>query len=144
MVIEENNMRWFCKVFAILLVTTTMVYSSCRPSHQPMGKTCLSQKIAPKKCTTCETNVCCARMGGISYCDSSAGRYVCQNGYYSSCYCTRHAIMDIQNIKGCCLWQGGVYAVNLQGVVICADGKISEICSIQNTQNAHNSKISAF
>ena len=143
MVIAEKNMRWFCKVFTILVATTTILYASCRAPSQPMQKTCLTQKKA-SKCTTCTTDVCCARMGGISYCDSSAGRYVCQNGYYSSCYCTRHAIMDIQSIKGCCLWQGGVYAVNLQGVVICADGKISEVCSIQNTQNAHNSKISAF
>lgn len=74
---------------------------------------------------------CCSRMGGISYCDSSAGRYVCKNGYYSSCYCTRHAVMDLQRIQGCCLWQGGVMAVDPMGLVICNNGGVSEICSLQ-------------
>lgn len=74
---------------------------------------------------------CCSQMGGISYCDSSAGRFVCRNGYYSSCYCTRHAVMDLQRVHGCCLWQGGVMAVDPMGLVICNNGGVSEICSIQ-------------
>jgi hypothetical protein len=78
-----------------------------------------------------ECDNCCSRMGGISYCDSSAGRYVCQNGDYSSCYCTRHAVMDLQKIAGCCLWQGGVFKVSETGLVICNNGGVSEICSIQ-------------
>lgn len=74
---------------------------------------------------------CCAGMGGIRYCDSSAGRFVCRNGYYSSCYCTRHAVMDLQRIEGCCLWQGGVLLVDPLGVVICNNGGVSEVCSLQ-------------
>lgn len=76
---------------------------------------------------------CCSQMGGIHYCDSSAGRFVCKNGYYSSCYCTRHAVMDLQRIKGCCLWQGGVMLIDPMGLVICNDGGVSEVCSLQNT-----------
>ena len=74
---------------------------------------------------------CCASMGGIQYCDSSSGRYVCQNGYYSSCYCTRHAVMDLQRIGGCCIWQGGVLMVDETGLVICNNGGVSEVCSLQ-------------
>lgn len=74
---------------------------------------------------------CCAGNGGVKYCDSSAGRYVCRNGFYSSCYCTRHAVMDLQRVAGCCLWQGGVMVVAANGLVICNNGGVSEVCSIQ-------------
>lgn len=74
---------------------------------------------------------CCGSMGGIHYCDSSAGRYVCKNGDYSACYCTRHAVMDLQKIAGCCLWQGGVLKITEKGIVICNNGHISEMCSLQ-------------
>ncbi len=74
---------------------------------------------------------CCGGMGGVLYCDSSAGRKVCRNGEYSTCYCTRHAVMDLQKLSGCCLWQGGVFKVSMQGFVICNNGGISEICSMQ-------------
>ncbi|KTD82810.1 neurogenic locus notch [Legionella waltersii] len=75
---------------------------------------------------------CCGSMGGINYCDSSAGRLVCQNGFYSTCYCTRHAVMDLQFLKGCCLWHGGVMSnVNAEGLVLCNDGSYSEECSLQ-------------
>ncbi len=80
----------------------------------------------------CDKQLCCGSMGGISYCDSSAGRYVCNNGYYSTCYCTRHAVMNLQKLAGCCLWQGGVFAVTQLGYVMCNNGGISEVCSIQN------------
>jgi hypothetical protein len=81
---------------------------------------------------TCDKKNCCGSMGGISYCDSSAGRYVCNNGYYSACYCTRHAVMDLQKIQGCCLWQGGVLTIDdATGAVVCNNGGISEICSLQ-------------
>jgi len=83
--------------------------------------------------TYADCNNCCSRFGGIHYCDSSAGRYVCRNGEYSSCYCTRHAVMDLQKIAGCCLWQGGILKVDEMGWVICNNGGVSEICSIQNT-----------
>lgn len=80
----------------------------------------------------CETNTCCGQMGGVQYCDSSAGRLVCNNGYYSSCYCTRHAIMDLQRIEGCCIWQGGVLNIDEMGLVVCNNGGISEECSLQS------------
>ena len=86
----------------------------------------LSTQVAYSACPGC-----CASMGGIKYCDSSAGRFVCQNGYYSSCYCTRHAVMDLQRIQGCCLWQGGVLVVDEVGLVICNNGGVSEVCSLQ-------------
>lgn len=73
---------------------------------------------------------CCRKMGGVQYCDSSAGRYVCNNGRYSSCYCTRHAVMDMQAFPGCCMWQGGVFKFDeLSGLMICNNGGVSEICS---------------
>ena len=74
---------------------------------------------------------CCAHMGGINYCDSSAGRYVCNNGYYSSCYCTIHAVMELEHVQGCCLWQGGVLTIDPMGLVICNNGGVSEGCSLQ-------------
>ena len=78
---------------------------------------------------------CCDKMGGVSYCDSSAGRLVCNNGFYSTCYCTPHAVMDLQLLRGCCLWKGGVLNSGLQstpGVVLCNDGSVSEECSLEN------------
>lgn len=72
---------------------------------------------------------CCNGMGGARYCDSSAGRVVCNNGFYSSCYCKATAVMDLQFISGCCLWQGGVMKVDPMGIVICTDGSVSAICS---------------
>lgn len=77
---------------------------------------------------------CCNKMGGVQYCDSSAGRFVCQNGEYSSCYCTRHAVMDLQKIKGCCLWQGGVFKIDERGLVICNNGSVSELCTLQSPE----------
>ena len=75
---------------------------------------------------------CCGQMGGIQYCDSSAGRYVCNNGFYSSCYCTRHAVMDLTHLQGCCLWQGGVMTIDdSTGFVICNNGSVSEVCTLQ-------------
>lgn len=80
---------------------------------------------------------CCARMGGVNYCDSSAGRLVCQNGFYSACYCTRHAVMDLQLLKGCCLWHGGVLpSYNGSGLIVCNDGYVSEECSLYNPSAA--------
>lgn len=79
----------------------------------------------------CYKDKCCQSMGGISYCDSSAGRFVCGNGSYSSCYCTRHAVMDLEHIQGCCLWQGGVMDIDDKGLVICNNGGVSETCSLE-------------
>lgn len=78
-------------------------------------------------------DTCCKKMGGVSYCDSSAGRLVCKNGFYSACYCTRHAVMDLQLLRGCCLWRGGVMSEYANtGEIICNDGSISEECSLEN------------
>jgi hypothetical protein len=85
---------------------------------------------------SCDKKLCCNDMGGISYCDSSAGRYVCNNGYYSTCYCTRHAVMDLQKLEGCCLWQGGVFDIEPTGLVLCNNGGISEICSLQSSSQS--------
>ncbi|CEG56317.1 hypothetical protein [Legionella fallonii] len=74
---------------------------------------------------------CCNKMGGVNYCDSSAGRLVCNNGFYSACYCTPHAVMDLQLLKGCCLWHGGVLPTyDTSGLVVCNDGSISEECTL--------------
>lgn len=114
---------WF-----FLLVTSLMLIFSTSWSKDKL--ICDHQTAYLPKC---EQKNCCGEMGGISYCDSSAGRYVCNNGYYSSCYCTRHAVMDLQKLEGCCLWQGGVLKVDdVNGAVVCNNGGISEICSIHD------------
>lgn len=97
-----------------------------------------SGQSCPRDCGK-KKDTCCGGMGGISYCDSSAGRYVCQNGDYSVCYCTRHAVMDLQFIQGCCIWQGGVRTVTALGKVICRDGTEAEICSLQTKMNPSSS-----
>lgn len=83
--------------------------------------------------STAVADSCCMNMGGVNYCDSSAGRLVCKNGFYSACYCTPHAIMDLQLLKGCCLWKGGVLPTyDNTGLIVCNDGSVSEECSLQN------------
>lgn len=67
---------------------------------------------------------------GIHYCDSSAGRYVLENSDFSSQYCTRHAVMNMDKFEGCCTWHGGV-AKATQIEVICNDGSKSELCALQ-------------
>lgn len=89
----------------------------------------------------CEANSCCKGMGGIQYCDSSAGRFVCRNGSYSACYCTKRAVMDLQHVAGCCTWQGGVMVVSPTGLVVCNNGAISEVCSIITTVQRQASPI---
>ena len=79
---------------------------------------------------------CCGSMGGVQYCDSSAGRMVCKNGEYSACYCTRHAVMNLQKLQGCCLWQGGIFKTDERGLVICNNGGVSEVCSLQTPTQA--------
>ncbi len=68
------------------------------------------------------------------YCDTSAGRIVLNDGDYSKSYCRFNAVMDLQNIHECCTWQGGVLLVRL-GQVICRDGSVSPICSIQEEKD---------
>lgn len=88
---------------------------------------------APAKNKPAVCDNCCGGMGGVQYCDSSAGRLVCKNGFYSSCYCNRHAVMDMDRLQGCCLWQGGVLNMDsTTGMVMCNDGGLSEICSVQD------------
>lgn len=86
----------------------------------------------------CDT--CCSAQHGIQYCDSSTGRYVCRNGEYSSCYCTRHAVMNMQKFEGCCLWKGGVLRINPMGIVVCRDGGFSELCSREHPRK----KVAAY
>ncbi len=83
-------------------------------------------------CDDCDCEHCCDKKGGIRYSDSSAGRYVCNNGDYSVCYSTIHAVMDMQKFEGCCMWQGGVLKTTPRGIVVCRNGSYSEICSIRN------------
>lgn len=112
----RSQYRLFVTVALLCINSQSMARPSCNTAYVP----------------TCDKIYCCNDMGGINYCDSSAGRYVCNNGYYSSCYCTRHAVMDLQKIEGCCLWQGGVVQLSETGLVVCRNGGISEICSLQN------------
>lgn len=96
-------------------------------------KTLLFISLLSATLSSAFANGCCNQMGGISYCDSSAGRLVCKNGFYSTCYCTRHAVMDLQLLRGCCLWHGGVLPTfDSTGFVVCNDGAISEECSLQS------------
>ncbi len=81
----------------------------------------------------CDT--CCAQKGGIRYSDSTGGRYVCNDGDYSVCYSTIHAVMDMQKFEGCCMWEGGVLKTTPEGIVLCRDGSYSEICSMRNMSN---------
>ncbi len=69
----------------------------------------------------------------LRYCDTSAGRSVLKTGGYSQTYCRHTAMMNFQRLHGCCTWQGGVFLVKA-GNVICGNGSISPICSIQETQ----------
>ena len=103
------------------------------PTLRPILAAFVLFLLAPMSYAVCSE--CCSNMGGIKSCDSSAGRYVCQNGYYSSCHCTRHAVMDLQRVQGCCLWQGGVMVIDPMGMVICNNGGVSEICSLQHPTN---------
>lgn len=107
-----------------LLSCSTFIYAS--------GCLSLPSSPCPKNC---RVNTCCEKMGGINYCDSSAGRFVCNNGFISSCYCTRHAVMDLQHLEGCCLWQGGVKDTTYEGLVTCNDGTNSELCSTLRDDN---------
>jgi hypothetical protein len=40
--------------------------------------------------------------------------------------------MDMQKFQGCCIWEGGIEKITLKGEVICRDGHVSEICTLQN------------
>lgn len=113
--------------YRFLLLAT--LFLSCPPTTFAITYCDIKANAANPECAE---KTCCSNMGGIHYCDSSAGRYVCGNGGYSSCYCTRHAVMDIQKISGCCVWQGGVLTTDPTGIVICNNGGASEICSLQS------------
>lgn len=115
-----------CSILSLLLCSMS-TWALCGASK---GGGCAPPRHTNKSCCR-PKNDCCANMGGVNYCDSSAGRLVCNNGYYSACYCTRHAVMNIQRIEGCCLWHGGVETVPETGIVACRDGTISESCTSQ-------------
>ncbi|WP_242604461.1 hypothetical protein [Legionella gresilensis] len=124
-------MQLIARVFAVWVFAVCFTQAYAGRCGDCQGDDC------PKHCP----GQCCEKMGGVSYCDSSAGRLVCKNGYYSSCYCTRHAIMDLQNVQGCCLWQGGVLTVDEGGLVICNNGGISELCSAHGNAGSNNCNI---
>ncbi len=65
------------------------------------------------------------------YCDTSAGRVVLNNGSYSKLFCRYNAVMDFKYLHACCSWAGGVF-MDKQGNVICRNGSISPVCSLQN------------
>ncbi len=122
-------MKFLSKTLFILLITFSVVCLAGRCGGGNQEKDC--QPV-------CDT--CCGSMGGVSYCDSSAGRLVCNNGFYSSCYCDRHAVMDLTHLEGCCLWQGGVLDTDDGGnVVICNNGAVSVVCSQELRQQEHRS-----
>jgi hypothetical protein len=75
---------------------------------------------------------CCSKKTpDVCYCDSSVGRNVLNTGEYSSSYCTRRAVMNLQKFEGCCMWHGGVAKVSEKGGVQCKDGSRSELCTLQ-------------
>jgi hypothetical protein len=67
------------------------------------------------------------------YCDTSAGRSILNNGSFSQSYCRYTAVMLLQDSRACCTWAGGVLK-EVEGQVICRNGTISPICSIQGIQ----------
>lgn len=108
-------------VSCLLMLTFSLAYASNCGS-------CAKENNCPQTCDRC-----CGGMGGVQYCDSSAGRLVCKNGAYSSCYCDRHAVMDLDHLQGCCVWQGGVLDIDSStGMVVCNNGGISEVCTLQD------------
>lgn len=87
-------------------------------------------------CFAYENPQCGCGHCGILYNDSSSGRFVMRDGYYSQCYSTRHAVMDLQKFKGCCMWHGGVEKMDNKGRIICRDTSISELCTLQNPKQS--------
>lgn len=81
---------------------------------------------------------CCAS-SSISYCDISAGHYVCKNGTYSACICTQQTSVSAKPLSpiGCCTWHGGVMEGKF-GQVVCRDGSLSEVCGDQSLLNRLN------
>lgn len=131
-------MRSFIMPLAVAILLMFPVASALSAKCGNKCPTCpadvLKQKVCPPppKTTYHPCPSCCQNMGGVQYCDKSSGRFICNNGYISSCYCSRDAVMNLQKIQGCCLWQGGVMAVDDDGLVICNNGGISEECSLHN------------
>ena len=44
--------------------------------------------------------------------------------------------MNLQKLQGCCLWQGGIFKTDERGLVICNNGGVSEVCSLQTPTQA--------
>ncbi len=45
--------------------------------------------------------------------------------------------MDMQAFKGCCMWQGGVFKFDAKdGLLICNNGSVSEICSREHVEQS--------
>ena len=124
----------FAIAVILLIPMTTAQSAQCGNTCPTCYADALKKRVCPPppKTTYNPCPSCCQNMGGVQYCDSSSGRFVCNNGFISSCYCSRDAVMNLQKIRGCCLWQGGVMATDEDGLVLCRDGSISEECSVQN------------
>lgn len=89
--------------------------------------------------TNCMANAKIHTSGKPVYCDTSAGRSVLNNGSYSKLYCRYKAVMNYQSLHACCSWGGGVLMVK-QGNVICRNGTISDVCSLQNHEKDHEQR----
>lgn len=74
---------------------------------------------------------CSGKSLDVCYCDSSTGRNVLNSGSYSTTYCTRRAVMNLQKLEGCCMWHGGVLKTTVKDGVQCRDGSVSEFCTRQ-------------
>ena len=110
----------------LILLISSMVWATSNSyahCHSDTSPACRCEKKIPQPCCDIE---------GISYCDTSAGHFVCKSGGYSQCICTRTAISSLQGVSGCCVWHGGVLSDEM-GVVVCADGSVSAVCSTQTT-----------
>lgn len=105
-------------IISTLPLLSTNSYALCHANTSPG---CRCERKVPQPC--------CDALG-ISYCDTSAGHYVCRSGGYSQCICTRTAISSMQGVNGCCVWHNGVLSDEM-GLVICGDGTVSAVCSAQ-------------
>ena len=130
------SLRLIFICFSLFVIITNGYANGCKPCVT--GQPCVNPCPPPPKPQYHPCPTCCQGMGGIHYCDSSAGRFICQNGAISACYCDRHAVMNLQKIEGCCLWQGGVAAMDETGLVVCNNGGVSETCSnLEIFENQH-------
>lgn len=125
----KHHMKYLMKNNSIIAFSLILLFTFTAPVNFAMA----SQKEASVSDQLAISKQCCPSVG-ISYCDLSAGHYVCKSGGYSTCICTTQTAVSAhkQYPMGCCTWHGGV-AASTWGQVVCNDGSVSEICSIQST-----------